>query len=246
MLDRELYLPREWTDDPARRREAQVPEEVTFQTKPQLAQQLLARAFEAGVPAQWVTGDTIYGGDRALRSWLETQHRAFVLAVPKNEVLEFGAEPMRADAIASLIPCADWQRLSAGEGAKGPRWYDWDRLLLAHANPSEGWTHWLLVRRSIADGERAFYVVFAPRLTSLPKLVAVAGQRWTIEECFEFAKDELGLDEYEVRYWQGWYRHITLVMLAQAYVNVSRLNAQATEDEKKHPFRGVANSTCFR
>ena len=192
-------------------------------------------AFEAKVPAQWVAGDTVYGGDRQLRAWLESEKRAFVLAVPVNEMLWFdrghGTEQYRTDAIADSIQPDEWQRLSAGEGAKGPRLYDWARKPLIREETVSDWEHWLLVRRSISDGERAFYMAFAPAQTSLPTLVSVAGQRWTIEECFEIAKDELGLDEYEVRTWHGWYRHITLVMLAQACLNVVCL--QATTEEKK-------------
>ena len=235
LLDRELYLPQEWVDNGERRREAHVPEAIGFQTKPQLAKTMLKRAFEAEVPAQWVAGDTVYGGDRQLRSWLESEKQAFVLAVPVNERLWFdqgqGTEQLRADAIAGTIQPEEWQRLSAGEGAKGPRLYDWARKPLVHEEEIPDWEHWLLVRRSITDGERAFYVVFAPAQTSLSTVVSVAGQRWTIEECFEIAKDELGLDEYEVRTWHGWYRHITLVMLAQACLN--RVCLQATAEEKK-------------
>ena len=244
LLDRELYLPREWADDEERRREAHVPETIRFQTKPQLAKTMLKRAFAAGVPAQWVAGDTVYGSDRQLRAWLESEKRAFVLAVPVHERLLFdrgqGAGQVRADAIADTIQPDQWQRLSAGEGAKGPRLYDWARKPLAREEKDPDWEHWLLVRRSLTDGERAFYVVFAPRQTSLPTLVSVAGQRWTIEECIEIAKDELGLDEYEVRTWHGWYRHITLVMLAQACLNVVCLQATAEEKKRIPPMAGYA------
>lgn len=237
LLDRELYLPQEWVDNTERRREAHVPEAVRFQTKPQLAKTLLKRAFEAKVPAQWVAGDTVYGGDRQLRSWLQSEKQAFVLAVPVNERLWVdqgqGAKHLRADAIAETIQPNEWQQLSAGEGAKGPRLYDWAWTPLVREEQFPGWEHWLLVRRSITNGERAFYVVFAPVQTALPTVVSVAGQRWTIEECFEIAKDQLGFDEYEVRTWHGWYRHITLVMLAQACLNV--LCLQATAEEKKRP-----------
>ena len=235
LLDRELYLPQEWVDNEDRRREAHVPEAIGFQTKPQLAKMLLKRAFTAKVPAQWVAGDTIYGGDRQLRAWLESEKQAFVLAVPSNERLWFdrgqGAEQCQSDTIADSIKPGDWQRLSAGEGAKGPRLYDWAWKPLAEEEKTPDWEHWLLVRRSMTDGKRAFYVVFAPVQISLPTAVSVAGQRWTIEECFEIAKDELGLDEYEVRTWHGWYRHITLVMLAQACLN--QVCLQATAEEKK-------------
>jgi SRSO17 transposase len=237
LLDRELYLPQEWAEDEEHRREAHVPDTVSFQTKPQLAKTMLKRAFEAGVPAQWVAGDTVYGSDRQLRAWLEAEKQAFVLAAPVNEMLWFdqGAGQFRADAIADTIEAREWQRLSAGEGAKGPRLYDWARKRLTSEKQDPDWEHWLLVRRSITDGERAFYVVFAPAQTSLQTLVSVAGQRWTIEECIEIAKHELGLDEYEVRTWHGWYRHITLVMLAQACLNVVCLKANAEEKKRIRP-----------
>jgi SRSO17 transposase len=185
LLDRELYLPREWADDAARRREASVPDVVTFATKPQLAQQMLERALAAGVPAAWVTGDTIYGGDRRLRVWLEQHEQPFVLAVTSDEplwaVLEGRWGQPRADVIAAQIPADAWQRLSAGDGAKGPRWYDWVRVRLARLQltaKEQRWNHWLLVRRNRSDPtELAYYVVFAPAGTTLRTLVRVAGQR---------------------------------------------------------------------
>jgi SRSO17 transposase len=237
LLDRELYLPREWADDAGRRREAGVPEGVTFATKPQLAQRMLERALGAGVPAAWVTGDSIYGGDRRLRVWLEQQEHPFVLAVTSDEplwaVLDGRWGQPRADVIAEHIPADEWQRLSAGEGAKGPRWFDWARVRLARLQltvEEQRWDHWLLVRRSRSDPtELAYYIVFAPAGTSLRTLVRVAGQRWRIEQSFELAKGEVGLDHYEVRRWDGWYRHLTLAMFALAYLAVLRahLHAQA-------------------
>jgi SRSO17 transposase len=234
LLDRELYLPREWADDAVRRQEAGIPDEVTFATKPQLARRMLERAFAAGVPAAWVTGDSIYGGDRRLRVWLEQQEQPFVLAVTSAEPLfalldgHFG-QP-RADLIAAHIPAKAWRRLSAGDGAKGPRWYDWARVRLARLQLSveeRRWEHWLLVRRSRHDPtELAYYVVFAPAGTSLRTLARVAGQRWRIEQSFELAKGEVGLDHYEVRRWDGWYRHMTLAMFALAYLAVLRARLQ--------------------
>jgi SRSO17 transposase len=230
LLDRELYLPAEWANDAARRTEAGVPEAVAFATKPELARRLLERARAAGVRAAWVTGDSIYGGDRRLRVWLEQQEQPFVLGVTSREPLwavlggQWG-QP-RADAIAATIPAPDWQRLSAGDGAKGPRRSDWARVRLARLQVTAEdlrWDHWLLVRRSLSDpSERAYYVVFAPAGTPLQTLVRVAGQRWRIEQRFELAKGEVGLDHYEVRRWDGWYRHMTLAMFALAYLAVLR------------------------
>lgn len=238
LLDRELYRPREWADDAARRREAGVPEAVTFATKPELARQMVERALEAGVPAAWVTGDSIYGGDRRLRVWLEQQEQPFVLAVAKDEplwaVLDKQWGQPRADVIAAHIPAEAWQRLSAGAGAKGPRWYDWARVPLARLRltaEERRWEHWLLVRRSRSDPtELAYYVVFAPAGTSLRTLARVAGQRWRIEQSFALAKGEVGLDQYEVRRWDGWYRHMTLAMFALAYLAVLRARLQAQQE----------------
>lgn len=246
LLDRELYLPKEWATDVERRSEAGVPEEVQFATKPRLAQKMLERALQAGVPCKWVTADEVYGGDRHLRIWLEQQEQAFVLAVTSNEPLWCdigrGLRQERVSAMVASIKDADdqWQRLSAGDGAKGPRLYDWARIALERLTwlglgPGEEprWEHWLLVRRSIEKPEElAYYVVFCPVGTELQELVQVAGRRWTIEESFEITKDEVGLDEYEVRRWTGWYRHITLAMLAQAYLAVTRYYAARREREK--------------
>ncbi len=229
LLDRELYLPKPWADDPDRRAEAGVPEAATFRTKPALARAMLERAFQAGVPAAWVTGDEVYGRDRRLRLWLEERERPFVLAVATNEPLwamtDRGPQQIGAAVIATALPVARWARLSAGDGSKGPRVYDWAHIRLARW-PTPGWEHWLLARRSLADPtDLAYYVVFAPTATPLATLVRVAGTRWAVEEGFQSAKGEVGLDQYEVRRWDGWYRHITLALLAQAFLTVVRAHA---------------------
>lgn len=230
LVDRELYLPQEWMADAARRKDAQIPPTVTFQTKPALARHLLERAQTGGLRLDWVTGDSIYGSDRRLRLWLEAQGQPFVLAVNSNEALWCGLQQQRAEALTQGLTATDWHRLSAGDGAKGPRRYDWAALTLPRWGQDPNWQHVLLVRRSLSNREDvAFYVVFAPAETTLHDWVYVAGRRWTIEESFEHAKDELGLDEYEVRHYHGWYRHITLVMLTQLFLNTLRLQAQQTE-----------------
>jgi SRSO17 transposase len=229
LIDRELYLPAEWAQDQARRVEAGVPQRVAFATKPELARQMLERAFEAGVPARWVTGDTVYGDDRRLRLWLEERFQPFVLAVSCNEALWHGFQQIRADELVAQ-QADQWVTLSAGEGAKGPRLYEWMRVPLARLGVEPGWAHWLLVRRHLnKPDDLAYYVVFAPAETSLSQLVRVAGARWPIEEGLEFTKDDLGLDHYEVRHWAGWYRHVTLVLLAQVYLIAVRQQAQAAE-----------------
>jgi SRSO17 transposase len=233
LLDRELYLPQEWTDDGERCRQAGIPKDRGFVTKPQLAQQMLARAFAAGVPAAWVTGDSVYGANRPLRGWLETQPQAYVLAVSGQDYVGLSTQQCQVKTILASLPEAGWTRLSAGDGAKGPRWYDWRWLLLADPLESD-WHRWLLVRRSLsAPMELTAYAVFAPQATTLEDVVRVAGSRWTVESSFEAAKGEVGLDQYEVRTWRGWYRPITLAMWALALLTVMRAGTIAVEVLKK-------------
>jgi SRSO17 transposase len=230
-LDRALYLPEEWADDAARREIAKVPEEIAFATKPYLAQQMLARAFAAGVPAAWVTADSVYGGDLSLRAFLEERRQAYVLALACDERLDWEQGRIRAQTLADRLPASRWQTLSAGAGEKGPRLYDWACLLL-DAPKQAGFGRWLLVRRSLSDpSERAYYLVFAPAETPLQTKVKVAGTRWCIEVGLEAAKGEVGLDAYEVRSFHGWYRHITLSLLAHAFLSVMR--AQQSEPTTK-------------
>jgi SRSO17 transposase len=233
LLDRELYVPKEWTADRARCRQAGIPDERGFATKPQLACQMLARAFAAGLPAKWVTGDSVYGDDRRLRMWLEARPQAYVLAVSGKEYVWLGWRQRQVKTILATLPEDGWNRLSAGDGAKGPRWYDWRWLPLA-APLAPGWCRWLLVRRSLTTPmELTAYVVFAPQAATLPEVVGVAGSRWTIESGFEEAKGEVGLDQYEVRSWTAWYRHITLAMWAVALLTVMRAGTIAVEALKK-------------
>jgi SRSO17 transposase len=218
LLDRALYLPKTWADDEERRRIAWVPEDVSFATKPKLGIAMLERALDAGVPCAWVTGDCVYGGDSALRRFLERRRVGYVLAVTSAQHL--GLVPV-LDWVED-VPANGWHRLSAGAGAKGPRLYDWAFLPFRGAVP-EDWGKGLLIRRSLGEKqELAFYLTSAPPGTTLADLVRVAGTRWTIEECFKAAKGEVGLDQYEVRSWTGWHRHITLAMLALAYLTVLR------------------------
>ena len=232
MIDRELYLPESWTDDPARCRAARVPEQVGFRTKPQLAQLMLERALDAGVPASWVTADEVYGGSPTLRGWLEDRGVWHVLAVKCTELLTVngpaGSTRTSAEQLAAGVPAEQWIACSAGHGAKGRRLYDWTRIQLA-APATAGMARWLLVRRRRRDGESAFYACYGPAATPLVGLVRVAGTRWAVEEGFEQAKGEVGLDHYEVRKWPGWYRHITLALLAHAFLAVTR--AQATSHD---------------
>jgi SRSO17 transposase len=242
-LDRELYLPREWAEDRERRDEAGVPADVAFATKPELARRMLERALAAGVPAAWVTGDEVYGKDRRLRMWLESQQQPFVLAIASNEPLwvewDQGPQQVPVATVAARLAEARWARISAGNGAKGPRVYDWAWVPL-YRMPEPEWGHWLLVRRSVAKPEElAYYVVFGAAGTTLPEAVQVAGTRWAVEETIETSKGEVGLDQYEVRHWTPWYRYITLAMLAHAYLCV--LRAHAREKGGAHSARPFAD-----
>jgi SRSO17 transposase len=221
LIDRALYVPERWAGDPARRAKAGVPEEVAFASKPKLGLAMLQRALAAAVPFTWVTGDSVYGADHRLRRLLERHGRGYVLAVTSAQRL--GLKPVE-DWLED-VPAKGWRRLSAGEGAKGPRLYDW-AYLPYRSRVAEGWKTGLLIRRSITEpGKLAFYLTLAPVSLSLEALVRVAGMRWTVEACFEAAKGEVGLDQYEVRSWTGWHRHVTLSMLAHAYLAVVRLTA---------------------
>jgi SRSO17 transposase len=183
-IDRELYLPRSWTNDPARCRAARVPAQVGFQTKPQLARVMLERALDAGVPAVWVTADEVYGGDPALRCWLEDRGVSYVVAVKGTEPLGTATQGSATAAqLAASVPVEQWVACSTGHGAKGRRLYDWARVELA-APATADVARWLLVRRSRRDGELAFYPCWGPAGTSLVGLVRVAGTRWVIEMVF--------------------------------------------------------------
>jgi SRSO17 transposase len=222
LLDRALYLPKQWAEDADRRGGARVPEAVAFTTKPKLGLLMLERARVAGVPFSWVAGDSVYGADHAIRRWAERHRRGYVLAVTSGQRL--GLRPVTT--WIRQLPRSAWRRLSAGDGAKGPRLYDWACVPYSGAAP--GFRGALLVRRSIAKPtELAFYLTHAPEGTALAELVRVAGARWSIESLFEQAKGEVGLDHYEVRSWVGWHRHATLAMLALAYLAAVRKAAGA-------------------
>jgi SRSO17 transposase len=221
-LDRELYLPEVWTQEPARCAQAHIPPDRLFATKPELARRMLERALQAGVPAAWVTGDGVYGDNRRLRQWLEEQERAYGLAVSGKESVEVEGVHCPVKAVLAALPAEGWTRASAGAGAQGPRWYDW--CWLPGAAPLQpDWRRWLLVRRSVEEPTAlTACLVFAPHNTPLVEAVQTAGTRWAIESSFEAAKQEVGLDQYEVRSWTGWYRHITVAMWAYALLSVVR------------------------
>jgi SRSO17 transposase len=231
-LDRALYLPETWAEDAARRDEAGIPTAVGFASKPELARAMLTRAFAAGVPAAWVVGDTVYGGDE-LRSWPEAQGKAYVLAVPCTHLVWTEGRRAGAQVLAARLPVEAWGCLSAGEGSQGPRRYDWACLALPYA-AADGMGHWLLLRRSRSEPtELAYYRVYAPAQTPVGAMVRAAGGRWAIEVAFEEAKGRVGLDHYEVRRYQAWHRHITLALLAHAWLVATR--AVMADGEKGAP-----------
>ncbi len=233
LLDRELYLPAEWTTDRTRCQAAAIPEKRRFATKPALAVQMLERTRTAGVMLAWVTGDSIYGDNRKLRGWLEQHRQAYVLAVSGKETVWIGQRQQSVKSLLAGLPSEGWHRMSAGTGSKGLRSYDWLHLELNE--PTQvGWKRWLVVRRSCSDPtEVTGYVAFAPAMATLADQVRVAGMRWTVEESIQTAKGEVGLDQYEVRSWTGWYRHITLAMWAQAFLSVVRAERGAGVAPKK-------------
>jgi SRSO17 transposase len=238
LIDRELYLPTSWTEDPDRCAAAGVPGGVGFATKPQQGVAMLARAHAAGVLSGWVTADEAYGQNPTFRAWLADRRVPFVLATRNDDVLTSpDGHRRQAKVLATLAGTGDgggWERRSIGPGAHGERVYDWTAVMLAPAGLPSGWGHWLLVRRQTepAPGKKyrdlAFYRCAAPVQTPLRELIRVAGARWAIEECFQTAKNEAGLDQYQVRSWRAWHAHITLAMLAAAYLAATR----AQEAEK--------------
>jgi SRSO17 transposase len=243
VIDRELYLPRSWTDDPERLQAAGVPSEIGFATKPALAQAMICRALDAGVPAGWVAGDEVYGANPGLRAELEARQIGYVLAVACDHRVRVGGTTQRADALLRRVPARAWQQVSCGKGAKGHRLYDWAFVRLDHdgsAPDGQAGKHWLMVRRNHTTGELAFYRCFTPRPLPLAVLVHVAGRRWTVEERFQTGKGLVGLDQHQVRRWRSWYRWATLAMLAHAFLVVAAL----TEHTRHPPPTGLISLTC--
>jgi SRSO17 transposase len=230
LIDRELYLPRSWTEDRDRCRAAGIPDDVAFATKPRLAQVMLARAIGAGVPFAWFTADEVYGQAPYLREWLEQRDVFCVMAIKCRDTVMAAEGPRRADALIAALPARAWQRLSAGAGAHGPREYDWARIPVRSGTWRPGRGHWLLARRSRSDPDDfAYYACYGPRRSTVADLAWIAGTRWHVEECFQQAKNEAGLDHYQVRSWRAWHAHITLSMLALAWLAASK--AQAVKGE---------------
>jgi SRSO17 transposase len=243
MIDRELYVPRGWINDPDRCQAAGIPDQVGFATKPALATRMLSRALDAEVPAAWVTGDEVYGADPGLRAELEARGIGYVLAVACDHRVRIGGASHRADALLRRVPARAWQQVSCGKGAKGHRLYDWAFIRLDHHGPApsgQAGQHWLLIRRNQRTGELAFYRCSTPRPVPLSTLVRVAGIRWTVEERFQTGKGLVGLDQHQVRRWRSWYRWVTLAMLAHAFLVVAAM----TERSCRPPPSGLIPLTC--
>lgn len=242
-IDRALYLPKSWTGDPSRLAATHVPENVVFTTKPGLAVDMIQRALAADVPFSWVAGDAVYGVGE-IEGCLRRACKGYVLGVKSDH--HFGSwagKPQiagTAQEIARDLDPEAWQRLSAGEGTKGPRLHDWAYCELADLDADEYnetasglWTRGLLIRRNISDGDLAFFTTWCPAGTDIQTLVSVEGQRWAIEDSFETARNELGLDHNETRSWHGWHRHVSLVMLAFAMMAVIRHRANDPTPQKR-------------
>lgn len=239
LIDRELYLPESWCTDRTRCDEAGVPENVTFATKPKLAMQMLDRAFEAGLKPEYVLADEVYGSDGKFSRFLENRCQPYVVAVTGQQRLWVRFEQKRVDEIARTFRRKTWFRMSVANGAKGPRVYDW--AAARFGEPTEqGLVRWLLIRRSVEDPtEMAYYLCLAPPRATAKDLAIAAGKRWSIESCFEAAKQETGLDEYEIRSFDGWYRHVTLSMLALAFLaSVRAAEADANAHSRRRITRG--------
>jgi SRSO17 transposase len=237
LIDRELYLLPDWIEDRQRRQAVGIPETIGFQTKPELARRMLERVWDAQISISWVVADTVYGDNLDLRTWLQAHGYCYVLAVPCNEPVGIVTSDGRRrqvhvrDVPALLLQQREWQRLSMSEGTKGPRLFDWACVPTLHQWQQDG-QHWLLLRRSVSDPQDlSYYFVFGPPATTLHEMVQALGARWHIEEDFANAKN-MGLDQYEVRSWIGWYRHITLVMLAHAFLTgiCAQVEAPAVAD----------------
>ena len=230
LIDRALYLPRSWAEDPHRCDDAGIPTDKRgFATKPTLAASLVARTVAAKVPAAWVAGDEVYGADPRLRTAIRGHGLGYVLAVSANRRVPTQAGPIRVDRLPAELPSWAWQKHSAGAGSHGQRYYSWAWIALLPEDDADTGAHHLLIRRNDTTGEHAYLRCYSPRPTTLHTLVAVAGQRWRIEESFQTAKGLTGLDQHQVRRWTSWHRWTTLAMLAHAFLAVATATERDTQ-----------------
>ena len=242
LVDRTLYLPKEWTEDEERRTEAGVPEEVRFANKLELAKRMLQRALAAGVPTRWVVADSFYGRSHGFRSWLERRGRPYAVIVPKSNTVRCQGRRKKIEQLAELLPEESWATIAAREEDSSERRpWEWACLELS-VDQAKGMQHWLLIRRSSEDPEDlAFYQAYGPEETPTHELVKVCQRRWRVEDCFAEAKGEVGLDHYEVRRWDAWYRYVTLCLLAHAFLAVTRLAAR--DEEEADGKKGISTSS---
>lgn len=230
LIDRGLYIPQVWFKDSQRCKKARIPEDLVFKTNPELAQCMLARAFSHGLKPAWVVGDQVYGGYE-LRSFLEENQCAYVLGIPANYQVHIGLYSYQVSQLVERVE--NWQKLSAGQGAKGERYYQWQAIVINSGSP-DGWERWLLLRRSVKEPEKvSYYIAFGRKETSLEELAKAAGSRWIIETCFETSKGELGLDQYQLRSYVGWYAHITLSLVGLLFLEKMRDGLKQMDQEKK-------------
>lgn len=245
LIDRRLYLPKAWTNEATRCQKAHVPSDIEFATKPKIACDLISDALDAGLPCAFVLGDAAYGSDSQIRRMLEARKQPYVLGVRGNHCLRFIVDKKvvqtNLEEIAEDLPPEEWSRLAAGEGSKGLRIYEWAQIDLTH-HTEKTWKRWAVVRRSCQDpNQKAYYLAFTRAVTELPELAGAAGLRWTIEECFQSSKDQLGLDHCEARSWHGWHRHMSLVMAAAAFL--AKLSADLRRKACSKPNKTSPNVT---
>ena len=247
LIDRRVYLPVSWTDDRDRCQAAGVPDEVGFATRGELAADMITAAVQAEVPAGWVAADEVYGNSSAFRAGLRKHRLGYVLAVSRSHLvpIDGGKVRLRADRIATGLPASAWQRRSAGAGSKGPRWYDWAWLdqVTTDADPDDDGHHSLLIRKNTTTGELAFYRCWTPHPASLAQLVRVAGIRWTVEEGFQAAKGQVGLDQHQVRRWDSWHRFTTLALAALAILALCAADAATASTADQSRDAGLINLT---
>jgi len=245
-LDRALYLPRAWTGDPVRRAEAGIPEELAFCNKVELAEGMLERAFAAGIHARWVLADSFYGRSHAFRAWLEERCQPYAVMVPKTNAVPLKGGKKKIERLVERLDEGAFSEVGPARDTGGRRPWEWACLGLA-ADPKRGMRRWLLVRRGTEGPEDLrFYQAYGPEGTSVEELVRICQERWAVEECFAEAKGEVGLDHYEVRRWDSWHRHVTLCLLAHAFLVVVRLAARHEEDAGGGSKRGISTPTRSR
>jgi len=235
LIDRELYLPEDWTKDRHRCKEARIPDSRQFMTKNKLAEIIYLRILSKGYRPKYILADCVYGRDSKFRQLLENNQQAYVLGVPSDQHIDFGRTPVKVSEYINRLTRKDWKRRSAGDGTKGPRLYDWALEEISESN--NGFKRFVLFRKTIKEEtDVAYYFGYAQAKATFDEIIKAAGSRWSVEECFESAKGEVGLDQYEVRSWTGWYRHITLAMIAHSFLVITKNRIFESIPQKRKPF----------